>query len=286
MFTRSYFSSWNSTQAVIVGVEEPEEFENDYCPKIEFQTVKLDRNITTVLDTSCVDDPDSVVVGDFVSIWYDPSEPTDVVDYEFPNDIDAVMIYTIIASALFSCCYVSIGVLFYKATKSRNNNNSTSSNGEHQTSYSFENNHPPSSIPMTNLGGNNTRYSDPNGYSNNNNNIYTSSEPVETTASAVFVSPNAAQPGSSAFSMASVYPEVTTENTGIGAREETPPMVGCALMPSNTASTRQTNSRLSGGSQTYVSPNSLPLNPVVPTSSYVSPSDIHEARATVNREYR
>lgn len=258
----------------------------NYCPQIQFSTEgeATNRNITTVLETSCADNPGNVVLGDSVAIRYDPSEPTEAVDAVVPDVIEVAMICVITLSALCSCCYVAIGIVAYKASIS------SASNGEHQTSYTYENNHTHSSIPMTNVGGNSTQYSESRGYSNNNT-YTTSSEPVETTASAVFVAPNEEQPGA-ATSGVPAFPEGTTANTGIAAGEEAPPMVGCTLISSNNNAaslvSQEQTYRPSSASQTYVSPSSLPLNPVAPNSSYISPSDIREAMATIDRpgQYR
>ncbi|CAJ1952837.1 unnamed protein product [Cylindrotheca closterium] len=311
-YSDSYFESYVKTTATIVGVEEQVEVEDDgdntieytteYCPKIQFFTVGEDpaRNITTIMDTACDEDVDDFVLGDSVDIRYDPSDPTDVVEAIIPEIIEAAVIGTIAITLICAGCYVLIGIHFYKATKGSDN---SSSNIQEQHAYSNNNNSQhstPSSIPMTNLGVNDTEYNNPYGYSNNNNtyansepvgNTYTSSQPVETTASAVIVSPNETQVGSSP-SMASAYPEGTTANTGIAAGEEAPPIVGCVLVDDNnnaassSGGVSQQSYPRSGGSNTYVSPSDLPLNPVVPTSSYVSPSDIREAMATVDRPYR
>mmetsp|Transcript_7257 Transcript_7257/g.17064 ORF Transcript_7257/g.17064 Transcript_7257/m.17064 type:complete len:354 (-) Transcript_7257:122-1183(-) len=306
MYSDSYFEPWVKTTATIVGVEKREvevesnnskgKIEVEYCPEIQFFTVgeATVQNITTVLET-CHDDAEEVVVGNPVAIRYDPSDPKDVIEAIVPDIIEAVATGVIAVTAFCSCCCLAIGVHFYKATKA-SNNNSNNHHGQHQTTYPYENNHstPTSTIPMTNLGGNRTEYTGASApYSNNTNayatsepfgnNTYTASAPVETSASAVFVSPNEAQSGS-APSMVSALPEGTTENTGIAAGEVAPPIVGCTLVPDNNAPVTQTYPR--SGSETYVSPSSLPLNPVTPTSSYVSPSDIHEARATLDRQYQ
>lgn len=294
MYLDSYFEPWVRATATVVSVDRVKRQHSnsiEYCPIIQFDIVSeaYPTNITAVLEDDCDEDFKGVLaVGSKVAIRYDPSEPTDVINADVPAGIDAIMTIVIAITACCSCCYVAIGVFFYKASKKSMNNTNNGAgaiNGEPQPSYSYENNNTPSSIPMTNLGGNSAQYTDPNGYSINSR--YTSSEPVETTASAVFVSPDAEQP-ISAPSIVYALPEGTTANTGIAAGEE-PPMVGCTLISADNNTSivsQQSSSRPLGGSQTYVSPNDLPLNPVAPTSSYVSPSDIREARATLDREYQ
>lgn len=284
IYSESYFDPWVTTSGTIVGVEE--QIDRDapldikYCPKIQFFTVGEDtvRNITTVLDSDCENDPEDVDLGDLVEIQYDPSDPTDVVDAFVPDILRYALIGFVVTTVLCSGCFAAIAIHSYKATKNSSNNN-----GQHQITYPFANNQStPSSIPMTNLGGNNAAYADPNGY--NSNNAYGNSEPVgntyaETAPSAVFVSPDGTQL-ESAPAIVAAYPEGTAANTGIAAGEEAPPLVGCTLLPANNVAPPVASS------ETYASPSDIPLNPVAPTSSYVSPSDIHEAMATVDRRYR
>src|SRR5210317_1497871 len=58
VYARSSFASWNTASAIIVGVER-DDFEGGYCPRIQFETATY-QNVTAVLETSCVDNPQFV----------------------------------------------------------------------------------------------------------------------------------------------------------------------------------------------------------------------------------
>jgi len=239
------------------------EIDLKYCPKIQFFTLDHSRNITAVLKTSCDKDfEDLPAVGDSVDIQYDPSDLSDVVDADIPSNIGIAMVATIVISTLCSCGYVMFGIMLYKAEKAKNNTNSMQNNH----SVPYDNNHTgPSSIPMSNIGGDSNRYAETSAYNHHN---YTSNGPVETTASAVPIAQHEVQAQGSA-PMVSIFPEGTPTTTAITSGETAPPMVGATLIPS----TAERNS------QTYVSPASLPT---IPQSTYVSPLEVNQARATAN----
>lgn len=287
LYSSSYFSDWTEATATIVGAHKMGEFEhsgekidpfnNDfnakYCPEIQFRTVGDDtrQNITTVLESDCEEYAGDIVVGDMVDILYDPSNPARVLDAHLPTVVEVAMICVMSISAMCSCCYVVVGIIFYKAIEARNKHN----HGHEHTAHPHTSNQPPlSSVQMTNINGHDSRgqyaSTDPNQNHNTSTTSSTTSVQPTTPPSVIPVVPldeiqayREEDPP-----MVSVYPEGTPTGTAIAVGDAAPPIVGCTLIPPNPPSNQQ-----------YVNPSTLPLH--TPTSSlYVSPSDIHEAIAS------
>mmetsp|Transcript_8443 Transcript_8443/g.20312 ORF Transcript_8443/g.20312 Transcript_8443/m.20312 type:complete len:352 (+) Transcript_8443:200-1255(+) len=299
VYASSYFEPFVETNATIVGTNEMNEFEhsqekldpfhNDFdaahCPIIHFFTVgeANPRNITTVLEFGCRENKEDIVMGESVDIRYNPSDPADVYDDYTPEIVEVAMILSISISAFCSCCCVVIGTILYKLIKAKKKE--SDAQDDTHTAHSYANNlSNPASVQMTNFNGNHTPHAGPNGYNSNEyNNPETDpfeAEPIETTLSAEFPAPAVpisstaeAQPAALSPPIVPVYPEGTHTSTAIAAGDEVPPIVGCTLIPSNPTAVPPATPSI----QTYTSPSNLPIDP--PGSSYMSPSDIHDAAA-------